>query len=127
MLSNGDDTLKYGLFPVAKRIATIAAGMPRHVPVPQTLADGVLRRHAGVYRHGDQRYTFHVKDGRLHVEYPAGAQWAPLLARSPTEFYYEANSDFRIRFGTGKDGRQSSQWFEIDVLDDDADPVFEKE
>jgi D-alanyl-D-alanine carboxypeptidase len=127
MLSNSDDTLKYGLMPVAKRIATIAAGMPQHVAVPQTLPDSVLQQRAGVYKHGKDQYTFDVKDGQLQVAYPVGAKSTPLLALSPTEFYYPDNSDFRIRFITGADGRQSSQWFEIDALDDDTDPVFERE
>jgi D-alanyl-D-alanine carboxypeptidase len=126
MLSNSDDTAPYGLTPVAKRIALIAAGKPLHVAKEQALPDTVLQQRAGTYTNGGDRYGFQVKDGRLQVQYPAGAKWTPLLALSPTEFYYEGNSDFRIRFSTAADGHQHSQWFEIDPLDDDADPVFEK-
>lgn len=127
ILSNSEDAVKYGLRPVAKRIATIAAGMPQHAAVPQQLAESVLQQRAGVYRNGDKSYTFHVKDGGLQAEYPAGGKWSSLVALSPTEFYYEGNSDFRIKFATGKNGRPSSQWFEIDPITEDADPVFEKE
>jgi D-alanyl-D-alanine carboxypeptidase len=126
MLSNSDDTVPYGLTPVAKRIALIAAGKPLHLAKEQALPDTVLQQRAGTYTNGGDRYGFQVKDGRLQVQYPAGAKWTPLLALSPTEFYYEGNSDFRIRFSTAADGHQHSQWFEINPLDDDADPVFEK-
>lgn len=126
MLSNGEE-LKYGLFPAARRIATIAAGMPRQAVVPQALPDSALQQLAGVYQHDKERYTFHVKDGQLLAEYPAGRPPEPLLALSPTEFYYAANSDFRIRFIKQPDGRLSSQWFDIAPLDGDADPVFDKQ
>jgi serine beta-lactamase-like protein LACTB len=128
ILSNSEDTPKFGLLPAARHIAIIAAGMPLHAVTPRKLPDSVLQQRAGVYQHGDERYAFHVKDGRLQVEYPAGAnaKWEPLLALSPTEFYYEANSDFRIRFASAADGRQTSQWYEMDPLDNETDPVFEK-
>jgi serine beta-lactamase-like protein LACTB len=129
MLSNSDDSPQFGLPSTARRIATIAAGSapPLPTPTPQTLADGVLQQHAGVYTQGNERYTYQVKDGRLQVQYPADGRWLPLLALSPTEFYYEANSNFRIRFGSGADGRATSQWFDIAPLDGDADPVFIKQ
>jgi len=127
VLTNGEDALKYGLAPVVKRIATIAAGMPRQEVRPQTLPDDVLRRLAGTYRNGGERYVFQVKEGRLQVEYSGRGKSTSLVALSPTEFYDEGNSDFRFRFTTAPDGRKLTQWFEIDRLDDAADPVFEKE
>jgi serine beta-lactamase-like protein LACTB len=127
ILSNSDDAPKFGLFPAARRVATLAAGSAPPAPKPQPLADSVLQQRAGVYTHAGERYTFQVKDGRLLVQYPANGKWEPLLALSPSEFYYEANSDFRIRFGSGADGKPTSQWFDIAPLDDDADPVFVKQ
>ncbi len=129
MLSNSDDAPQFGLPSTARRIATIAAGTapPAPTPPPQTLADSVLQQRAGIYTQRDERYTFQVKDGRLQVQYPAGGKWQPLLALSPSEFYYEANSNFRIRFGNAPDGRATSQWFDTAPLDGDADPVFIKQ
>lgn len=126
ILSNGEDAPAFGLLRAARRVATIAAGMPSHPVVRVPLPDSALQQRAGIYRNGDDRYAFHVKDGRLMVEYPAGATWKP-LPLSPDEFYYEANSDFRIRFFTTADGRPASQWREMDPLDDETDPVFMKE
>ncbi|EEF25774.1 penicillin-binding protein, putative [Ricinus communis] len=124
ILSNSEDAPKFGLFPVGRRVATLAAGTALPAPVPQTLADGVLQQRAGVYTHGDERYTFKVQDGRLLVQYPANGRWEPLLPLSPTEFYYEANSDFRIRFASGADGKPTSQWYDAVPVDDETDPVF---
>ncbi|NGZ83867.1 serine hydrolase domain-containing protein [Duganella aceris] len=127
ILSNSEDALQYGLRPVAKRLATIAADMPRHDVRPMTLSESALRQLAGTYRHGADSYIFQLKDGRLQVEYSVNKRVARLQAISPTEFCYEGNSDFRFKFSTGPDGRQLTQWFEIDRLDDEVDPVFEKE
>ena len=129
MLSNSDDAPQFGLPSTARRIATIAAGTApaAPTPTPQTLPDDVLQQRAGVYTQGEERYTFAVKGGRLQAQYPAGGKWQPLLALSPTEFYYEANSNFRIRFTSAADGRATSQWYDIAPLDGDADPVFVKQ
>lgn len=127
MLSNSEDTPKFGLFTAARHIAIIAAGLPLHPVVPKPVPDRILQQRAGVYRHGDERYTFRVEHGRLMMQEPGGATWEPLQPLSPTEFYYEANSDFRIRFANTKDGHASSQWYETDPLDDSTDPVYEKE
>lgn len=127
ILSNSDEAPKFGLFPAARRIATLAAGTALPAPKPQQLADSVLRQHAGVYTHAGERYTFEVKDGRLRVQYPANGKWETLLPLSPTEFYYEANSDFRIRFASGADGKPTSQWYDAVPVDDDSDPVFVKQ
>jgi serine beta-lactamase-like protein LACTB len=127
ILSNSDDAPKFGLFPAARRVATLAAGTALPAPKPQQLADNVLQQYAGVYTHADERYTFQVKDGRLLVQYPANGRWESLLPLSPTEFYYEANSDFRIRFASGADGKPTSQWYDAVPVDDDTDPVFVKQ
>ncbi|MTV38101.1 serine hydrolase [Duganella radicis] len=124
ILSNSDDAPKFGLFPAARRIATLAAGTALPAPTPRQLADSVLQQYAGVYTHAGERYTFEVKDGRLLVQYPANGKWETLLPLSPTEFYYEANSDFRIRFASGTDGKPTSQWYDAVPVDDDTDPVF---
>jgi len=126
ILSNSDEAAPYRLMPVARRIARLAAGKPLHAVGEVSVPETRLQQLAGVYANGDDRYAYQVKDGRLQVQYPAGAKWATLRALSPTAFYYEDNSDFRIRFTTGPDGRQRSQWFDTDPLDDDTDPVFEK-
>lgn len=126
LLTNGEEA-RYGLQPLAKRIATMAAGMPQHPVVAQALADAVLRERAGVYLHGDLRYTVELKAGKLFVQYRSGGMWAPLSALSPTDFYYDDNRDYRIRFFTGKNGRPCLQWYDIEPLDDATDPVFEKQ
>ena len=126
ILSNSEDAPKFGLLPAARRIAIIAAGLPLHHVVPKPVPDRVLQQRAGVYWYGDARYTFRVEHGRLMVQEPGSATWEQLQPLSLTEFYYEANSDFRIRFANTTDGRVSSQWFEMDPLDDATDPVFEK-
>jgi len=127
MLSNSEDTPKFGLLPAARRIAMIAAGLPLHPVVPKPVPDRVLQQRAGVYRHGEERYTFRAEHGRLMMQEPGSPTWEPLQPLSPTEFYYEANSDFRIRFANSTDGHASSQWFEMHPLDDSTDPVFVKE
>lgn len=127
ILSNSEDAPKFGLFPAARRIATLAAGTALPAPKPQQLPDSVLQQRAGVYTHADERYTFQVKNGWLLVQYPANGKWEPLLALSPSEFYYEANSDFRIRFASAADGKPTSQWYDAAPVDDDTDPVFVKQ
>jgi D-alanyl-D-alanine carboxypeptidase len=127
MLSSSEDTPKFGLFTAARHIAIIAAGLPLHPVVPKPVPDRVLQQRAGVCRHDDERYTFRAEHGRLIMQELASATWEPLQPLSPTEFYYEANSDFRIRFATSSDGHASSQSFELDPLDDSTDSVFEKE
>nr|WP_314547659.1 serine hydrolase domain-containing protein [uncultured Massilia sp.] len=127
ILSNSEDTPKFGLLPAARHIAIIAAGLPLHPVMPKPVPDRVLQQRAGVYRHSNERYTFRAERGRLMMQEPGSATWEPLQPLSPTEFYYEANSDFRIRFSNSKGGHASSQWFEMDPLDDSTDPVFEKE
>jgi hypothetical protein len=60
---NSEDALQTGLRPVAKRLATIAAGMPRHEVQPMTLSESALRQLAGTYRHGADSYIFQLKTG----------------------------------------------------------------
>jgi serine beta-lactamase-like protein LACTB len=127
ILSNGEGVLRYGLQPLAKRIATIAAGMPQYAPAARALPVAALRRLAGTYVRDKEQYVIAVRDGKLQVQYPAGASWAALDAVSPTEFFYEGSRDVGIRFASRADGKQTLQWFEIDALDDAADPVFVRE
>lgn len=126
MLTNGEDALRYGPGPVVKRIVTMAAGMPRHAAVAQVLPDAVLQQRAGVYRHGADQFTVHVKEGQLQLASSASARPTTLLAISATEFYDAANTDFRIHFITGKDGQPALQRADIDPLDGDVHPVFDK-
>lgn len=127
ILSNGEGVLPYGLRPLAKRIATIAAGMPQYAPAARTLPVAVLQQLAGSYVHEKKQYVIAVSDGVLQVQYPVGARWTPLDAISLTEFFYQRSRDYGIRFATGADGKQTLQWFEVAVLDDEADPVFVKQ
>lgn len=124
ILTNGDGILRYGLTPVAKRIATIAAGMPQYSPKTQQLPAAVLQQLAGIYLDGKEQYALEVRGGSLWVKYRVGGEWMPLDAISPTEFFYAGSRDYGIRFFNGADGRASLQWFERDVLDEESDPVF---
>lgn len=126
MLTNGEDALRYGPGPVVKRIATIAAGMPRHVAVARALPAAVLQARSGVYRHGADQFTVEVQDGRLQLTVSGSTRATSLLAISATEFFDAANTDFRIHFFTGAAGQPALQRADIDPLDDDVHPVFEK-
>jgi hypothetical protein len=101
--------------------------MPQYAPAARALPVAALRRLAGTYVRDKEQYVIAVRDGNLQVQYPAGAGWAALDAVSPTEFFYEGSRDFGIRFASRADGKQTLQWFEIDALDDAADPVFVRE
>jgi len=37
-----------------------------------------------------------------------------------------SNTDFRIRFTEKENGKDLAHWFEVDALDDETDPVFER-
>jgi D-alanyl-D-alanine carboxypeptidase len=127
ILSNSEDTPKFGMLQAARHIAIIAAGLPLHPVAPKPVPDRVLQQHAGVYRHGNDRYIFRAEHGRLMMQEMGSTTWEPLQPLSPTEFYYEGMSDFRIRFAKSTNGHATSQWFETDPLDESTDPVFEKE
>jgi serine beta-lactamase-like protein LACTB len=131
LLGNGEDAPKYSLAPIVRRIALAAAQLPGHAVAPRPQAVPVsidaLRRREGLYGRGGEDYAFRVQDGRLQVSYPAQrGKWDTLLPVSPNEFYYEGESDYRIRFIDDADGRRHSQWFEIEAFDGDVDPVFDK-
>lgn len=126
MLTNGEDSLRYGPGPVVKRIATMAAGMARHGAVPLAVPEAVLKERAGVYMHGAEQFALQVEDGKLQLRSSARAGATPMLAISANEFYDAANTDFRIHFFTGTDGQQALQRADIDPLDDAVHPVFFK-
>lgn len=126
ILSNGEGVLRYGLRPLVKRIATIAAGMPQYAPTTRALPVAQLQHLAGVYVHDKEQYTLAVKDGVLQAQYSAGGGWTALEAVSPTEFFYLGNRDYGIRFSNAANGEQTLQWFEVAALDDSTDPVFVK-
>jgi D-alanyl-D-alanine carboxypeptidase len=125
ILSNGEH-LRYGLTPIVKRLAVIASGKYYETVKPIKLHSNDVEKFVGNYRNEQEQYAFHRKENKLYFEFPMGAQWTPLTALSSTEFFYDNNSDFRIRFTEKTEGKHLAQWFEVNVLDGDLDPVFER-
>lgn len=125
ILSNGEQ-LPYGLAPIAKRLAVIASGKSIEAVKSVKLASPDLEKFAGIYQQGQDQYAFHVKGDKLYFEAPLGAQWKALSAKSATEFFYDSNTDFRIRFIEKDGGKHLAQWFEVYPLDGEFDPVFER-
>jgi D-alanyl-D-alanine carboxypeptidase len=126
ILSNGE-LFKYGLQPLAKRIAVIATGKKYEVAKLQTLSQAKLEKFTGHYKFQRDEYTIHSRGGKLYLEFPNSKNWVALSPLSESEFCYDSNTDFRIRFTEKTDGKHLAQWFEIDVLDDESDPVFTRE
>lgn len=125
ILSNGE-SLQYGLSSVVKHLAIIA-DHGTYTPVKYIkLGTSSLEKFAGIYKNGKDSYRLHVKDGKLYLDFGHASKWVALSAVSANEFCYDSNSYFRIRFSEANDGKRLAQWFEIDALDGEEDPVFER-
>ncbi len=125
ILSNGE-LFPYGLQPLAKRLAIIATGKPYDKPSVITLHEQQLGQLIGEYKKGEEHYSFHLKNGKLFLDFGGGTRPVALSAISATEFMYDSNPDFRIRFTIKPDGKHEAQWFEVFALDDDKDPILER-
>ncbi len=131
ILSNGE-SLPYGLVPVAKRLSVMASGKRAEAdksfkPKQMQLSTTDLMKFVGIYKNGNEQYQIHFKEGKLYLELSPNGPWNALTPLSAREFFYDSNTDFRMRFTEKENGQHLAQWFEIDALDDEVDPVFERQ
>ena len=124
VLSNGE-SLPFGLQPLAKHLGMIVSDGDYKEPKPVHVDESVLQEWSGVYAAGNDAYQVRYKDGKLWIALPGEGKWNSLSPISTTEFFYDSNPDFRLRFSRDAEGHRHSQWFEFEALDDETDPVLD--
>ncbi|MFZ6743709.1 serine hydrolase [Undibacterium sp. JH2W] len=124
LLHNGEGVARTGLQGIVKRLALMSAGQAYQSPRAIALDTGKLSGFVGLYQNGGENGKITLEKGKLYAAFSANSPAMPISALSATEFFYDDNPDFRLRFVLREGKAISAHWVEMDALDDEQDAVL---
>lgn len=124
LLHNGEGVARTGLQGMVKRLALIATGQAYRPPQTITLDTAKLPAYVGLYQNGGETGKITLEKGKLYAAFSANSPALPISALSATEFFYDDNPDFRLRFVLSEGKAITAHWVEMDVLNNEQDAVL---
>jgi len=124
LLHNGEGVARTGLQGMVKRLALIATGQVYRAPQAIALDTAKLQAYVGLYQNGGETGKITLEKGKLYAAFSANSPALPISALSATEFFYDDNPDFRLRFVLREGKAVSAHWVEMDALNDEQDAVL---
>ncbi|PXX41432.1 serine hydrolase [Undibacterium pigrum] len=124
VLHNGEGVARTGLQGMVKRLALIATGQAYQAPKAIAFDTAKLAAYVGLYQNGGETGKITLEKGKLYAAFSADSPAMPISALSATEFFYDDNPDFRLRFVLREGKAISAHWVEMDALNDEQDAVL---